>query len=184
MAIEIGTTDVTKIEIGTTNVKDVRIGSGSPIYINIYDNGTTTYSMTTGYSTGTDGSALLLSNDIYLAAGYSGTNTTTNERTYRTSGLVDLANIKTIYADISDAAVRGLGTSNNYFLVVSTSATGSSGTFNARASLAVSFITEPTTLSLDVSALTGSYYIRIHVRDGSTNINQGSAVWTRRIWGR
>lgn len=182
MAIELGTTDIRKVEIGTTNVKDVRIGSDSPLYINIYDRGAQSYSMTTGYSTGTDGSATFESTYIYLAAGYNGTNSTVNERTARTSDLVDLTNIKTLYV-LFEGFPRGTATSNNFFLVASTSATGSSSTFNARASIAYTFLSGETELSLNVSALTGSYYIRVHDRDGSTSSANGSATYVYRIWG-
>lgn len=182
MAIELGTTDISKIEIGTTNIKNVILGTNvSPIYINIYDAGTQSYTMTTGYSTGTDGSVTYGGSYITIQAGYSGTNSTTNERTARTSGTVDLTNIKTLYVTF-DSYISG-GTSQNFYFIASTSATGTFGTFNARASLSNAFISGTTTLSLSTSGLTGSYYIRLHQRDGSTSSLNGAGVEIKRIWG-
>jgi hypothetical protein len=180
MAIEIGTTDIRKIEIGTTNVKDVRIGSGSPIYVNIYDAGSQSYSMTTGFSSGTDGVVTYGGSFITVAAGFNGSNTTTNERTARTSSTVDLTNIKTLYIDW-EAGFTG-STSQVAYFIVSTSSTGSQSTFAARV---VRFNTDTARAisSLDVSSLSGGYFIRIHQRDGSTSNLNGGRIFIYRIWG-
>jgi len=183
MAIELGTTDISRLRIGTTHVKDTRMGSGSPIYSNYYDSGTQSYPMIAGFTSGSDGSVSFNASNIVLQAGTGGFNSTTNERTARTTNAVDLTNIKTLYLDCIRGFIRGTGESSITYLVVSTSGTGSYATFNARASLTTQFVTARTILSLNVSGLTGSYFLRVHQRDFSTSGTQGAGIEVYRIWG-
>lgn len=74
----------------------------------------------------------------------------------------------------------GTGNNNNSSrLVVSTNKTADSNTFDARVTAANTFST--TTTSLDVSGLSGSYYIRVHARDNSSFASVTSTLYVYKI---
>jgi len=83
---------------------------------------------------------------------------TSAERTYVLSSPVDLTDVDTLYIDWANngSAV----TQNCAFLVVSTNQTGNYATYNYRLQHLNTFTR--TVGSLDVSAASGNYYIRIH----------------------
>lgn len=77
---------------------------------------------------------------------------------------------------------RQAGTANNNNssrLVVSTNKTADSNTFDARATAINTF--SLTTTSLDVSGLSGSYYIRVHARDNSSFSSITSTLYVYKI---
>jgi hypothetical protein len=188
MPITFNGTNITSIVFNGSTMNTVvfngtTVFTTAPAETQYYTNGTQNVAWTTGSSSGTDGSVSISSPYITIAAGYSGFNTTTNERTARTTNTVNLSGITTLYVEL-DTAVRGLGSQSIFHLIASTSSTASFSTFNARTSLTNQFATgSTTTISLDVSALSGSYFIRLHQRDGSTSSAQGAITYVRRVWG-
>jgi hypothetical protein len=185
MPITYNGTNITSVVYNGTTINSV-VYNGTTVFTSetqYFTNGTQNVAWTTGYSTGTDGSVSISSPYITIAAGYSGINTTVNERTARTTNTVDLTSISTLYVEI-DTAVLGLGSQSTFHFIASTSSTGTRLTFNASATLTNQFAAgTTTTLSLDVSGLSGSYFIRIHQRDGSTSSANGAITYVRRVWG-
>jgi len=186
MPITYNGTNITAVVYNGTTINTL-VYNGTTVFTaetQYFTNGTQNVAWTTGFSTGTDGSVSFVSPFITVRAGYSGTNSTANERTARTTNTVDLTNISTLYVEFT-TLVRGLGTSSIFHLIASTSSTGSLSTFNARSSFTNQFASsgEVVILSLDVSALSGSYFIRLHQRDGSTSSAQGAFVEVTRVWG-
>lgn len=183
MPLNFGGTNVAAITFvsgGNTYTIETLVYNGTVVWtagVNYFTNGTQNVAWTTGYSTGAYGSALLLSDSMYLEAGYAGT--TTNERALRTTNTVDLTSINTLYCEV---AVNTTGTSQAFSFIASTSATGSASTYNARTQVLAGF-GDTQVISLNVSGLTGNYYIRVHQRDGSTSSTTGSDATITRIWG-
>lgn len=148
-----------------------------------YNNGTQNVAWTTGYSIGSFGSVFYLSNSIYVAAGDSGGEASVNERTARTTNTVNLTNINTLYIDW-EGITSAPATSQTANFIVSTSSTGSFNTFNARAQVIFSsFSGDRRTTSLNVSGLTGNYFIRIHSRDGSSTFGRWNYFNVYKVWG-
>ena len=185
MPITFNGTNVTSVFFNSNPVTTV-VFNGTTVFTSetqYFTNGTQNVAWTTGFSSGTDGSVSISSPYITIAAGYSGFNTTTNERTARTTSSVDLSAITTLFVEL-DTALLGLGSQSIFHFIASTSSTSSFSTFNARASLTNQFAAgTTTTLSLDVSGLTGFYFIRLHQRDGSTSSSNGAITYIRRVWG-
>jgi hypothetical protein len=144
---------------------------------NYFTNGTQNVPWTTGYSTGFRGEAYLYNAGMYLTAGLLGSGV--NERTLRTTNTVNLTNINTLYFE---AAITTTGNAQQFNFIVSTSSTGSSTTFNARTQVLAGF-GDTQIYSLDVSGLSGNYFIRIHSRDGSTSSSTGNQGNVFRVYG-
>ena len=128
----------------------------------LYNEGTQVVPFTQGYSLGSKGSVDFNSNHIYLSAG--GQDAAANERSIRTTSTISLAGVKKIYIDWSAGRT---GLSQYAALIVSTTATASYTTNNANL-----IIPNPSFSrridSLDVTALNGNYYIKVHARDSRT----------------
>ena len=144
---------------------------------NYFTNGTQNVPWTTGYSTGNAGDAYIDSASMYLTAGYSGTQV--NERSLRTTNTVSLTGVNTLYCEV---AFNSTGNAQSFSFIASTSSTGTSSTFNARTQLTGGF-GDTQIISLDVSGLSGNYFIRVHSRDGSTASFNGNDATVYRIWG-
>jgi len=93
---------------------------------------------------------------------------------YRTTSRISLTGINSIKAIV---AVNG-SNQPDFYLIASTSSTGSSGTYDARARVGSSR-DGLQIVSLDVSELTGLYYIRLHLVSGSSYTSSAVcfAVW-------
>jgi hypothetical protein len=78
---------------------------------------------------------------------------------------------------------RQVGDANNNNasrLVVSTNKTADSTTFDARIANANTFTLQTDTL--DISGLSGKYYIRVHARDNSASVSINSDLIVYKIW--
>jgi hypothetical protein len=185
MPITFNGTNITAVNFNGTSINTV-VFNGTTVFTaetQYFTNGTQNVAWTTGFSAGTDGFVSIGSPYITIAAGWDGSNTTANERTARTTNTVDLSSISTLFVEL-DTSVLGLGSQSVFHLIASTSSTGSRLTFNASATLTNQFAAgTTTTLSLDVSGLTGFYFIRLHQRDGSTSSANGAITFVRRVWG-
>jgi hypothetical protein len=178
MPITYNGTSITGVRYNGSSVTTV-IFNGTTVFTsqtNYYTNGTQNVAWTTGYSTGSTGSTST-SGSLYLTTGLSGTQV--NERTLRTTNTVDLTNISTLYFE---AAITTTGNAQQFNFIVSTSSTGSSSTYNARTQVTAGF-GDTQTYTIDVSGLSGNYYIRIHSRDGSTATFNGNEGDVFNVWG-
>lgn len=103
------------------------------------------------------------------------------------AGVSDLAWVTDVTVDLTNYSSveitwRQAGTANNSTssrLCVSSNKTADSNTFDARLSKANTF--SKVTESLDVSGLSGNYYIRVHARDNSTFASVTSTVIVYKI---
>jgi hypothetical protein len=183
MAINYNGTNITSVIFNGTTLGTV-VYNGTIVFGgDYYTNGTQNVPWTTGFSTGSFGSVLFLSSFIYVAAGDSGGESTINERTARTTNAVDLTNISTLYIDW-EGLTSSPATSQTANFIVSTSSTASFTTFNARAQVIFSaFSGDRRITSLDVSGLTGTYFIRVHSRDGSSTFGRWNTINVYRVWG-
>jgi hypothetical protein len=157
--------------------------TSAPAQTQYYTNGTQNVAWTTGYSLGSFGFVSFGSSSIFVYAGSSSGESTTNQRTARTTNTVDLTNISTLYIDWQGitSSPATLQTAN---FIVSTSSTGTFSTFNARTQVIFSsFGGDRRTSSLDVSGLTGNYFIRVHSRDGSSTFGRWNEIIVYRVWG-
>lgn len=103
----------------------------------------------------------------------------TTESTWVTDLTVDLTNYSTLNVNW-----RNVGTSNvnvQTIIVVSTAKTSSSATFTARTVVTGQF-TGFTNSTLNISSLTGPYFIRVHSRKNTTTTGIISDVEVRKIW--
>jgi hypothetical protein len=152
--------------------------------ITYYSNGVQNVPWSAGYSIGSIGYILFSQNPplMYLEAGSSG-NVSVNERATTTTNTVDLTYINTLYIDWEGLrSTSSIGQSANF--IVSTSSTASFTTFNARTQVIFSNVAgDRRTSSLDVSGLTGNYFIRIHARDGSSTSDRWNNIRVYRVWG-
>ncbi len=104
-------------------------------------------------------------------------NGTTIQGVYVTDIDVDLTNISTLCVDwenIGDAS-----NNNQSYLVASTTKDGVHSTANAKRENINAFARKVDTL--DVSSLTGSYYVRVHARADADGITSELKVY--RVWG-
>jgi len=99
------------------------------------------------------------------------------ERTYVTHIPIPLKKIKTLYIDWSGEATSLC----NFAFCVSTSQVSPRTVYEARILIAAPFTR--TISSLDVSALTGEYYLRVHSRDTTTITGANSLLKIYHIWG-
>ncbi|MDF2902420.1 MAG: hypothetical protein K0S25_58 [Bacillus sp. (in: firmicutes)] len=97
--------------------------------------------------------------------------------TYVTDLVVDLTNIKTLFVEWENI---GHASNNNLsYLVASTVKAGAYGTFNAQIEVANVFAKN--IRQLNVTALTGNFYIRAHTRANATGVVSELKVY--RVWG-
>jgi hypothetical protein len=98
---------------------------------------------------------------------------------YVTGITVNLNNIKTLFIDWEN--VGSSSNNQNAHLIVSTTQSASTAIFDARVSIDNVF---PRTItSLDVSALSGQYYIRVAARTASSGVGVDSIVNVYCLWG-
>lgn len=120
----------------------------------LYEEGEHEDDWVAGYSTGT-GSQSKEADHLYLAA--SGTEMAPGQRTYAKDAIVDLTNVNKIFIDW---AATLTGDYPSAQLIVSTEKMSSSATYDARLQKDTTFTREVE--ELDVSGLSGNYYIRVH----------------------
>jgi hypothetical protein len=109
-----------------------------------------------------DGSQSKQPTHLYLQAS---DHNDTAERTWVTDGTISLKCIQSIVIDWENTGVDK--SDNESYLIVSTSKTSGHWLSNAQLMKTESFVR--TSDTLDVSGLTGSYYIRVHARDDDNN---------------
>lgn len=163
MKFTLGTTDIKSMFNGTTKINKIFIGTNL-VYQSIpylYNAGTQVVPFTTGYSVGANGSVTFGTTNVEIIAG--SLDAIVNERSIRTTNLINLAEVKKVYIDWS---VDISGIQQIASLVVSTVATATYTTNNALLSFTSSFSRRID--SLDVTALGSSYYIKVHARDNRT----------------
>ena len=163
MKFTLGTTDIKSVFNGTTKINKIFIGTNL-VYQSIsylYNAGTQVVPFSTSYSTGANGSVTYDTSSIIISAG--DMDTVVNERSTRTTNTIDLTNVKKIYIDWQ---VSMSGLSQVASLVVSTAQTATYTTNNALLSYTSGFSRRIN--SLDVTALNGSYYVKVHARDNRT----------------
>ena len=102
----------------------------------------------------------------------------TSERTFVTDIAIDLTAIKTLYIDWENTGDNH--SDNKSRLIASKNKTSSAITFDARLSVDGSF--GRATDILDVSGLSGSFFIRVHASLG-TNVYRKSELKVYRVWG-
>jgi hypothetical protein len=146
----------------------------------LYQDGVQGVPWEAGVSVGTDGLLSFGTANISLEAGYDGTNSTTNERAVVTTNTVDLTSYSTLHVEW-DGQVTG-GTSQTTNLIVSSSQLGGFNTFDARTQVLTIGFAGYQTDTLNVSALSGGYYIRINQRDSSTSSANGSRCFIKKVW--
>ena len=100
------------------------------------------------------------------------------EIAYVTDALVDLTGINTLYIDWENT---GSAINHYSYFIASTNKTGDRATFNARFINNFKFVRSVS--SLDVGALMGNYYIRMHVKDNDATATAKSELKIYRIWG-
>lgn len=96
-------------------------------------------------------------------------------KSYVTDVVVDLTHIKTLLIDWENI---GNDTSNTAYLVASTDKINGYGIYTSRLMAYDAFARRVD--SLDVSALTGLYYLRIHARSATTGKNTNINVYSLR----
>jgi hypothetical protein len=148
-----------------------------------YDNGAvaTWFGGFNSYAiTGLAGSVTFFSTYINISAGFQG-GTGANERSISTANSVNLTGINTLYITWDGQVTNG--TSQFSAFIVGTNPAVGFSTFTSRIILNTQDFSGPITSSLDVSGLTGNYFIRVHQRDSSTSSLTGGQIQVYRIWG-
>ncbi|EGW39093.1 hypothetical protein [Desulfosporosinus sp. OT] len=141
------------------------INPNNPI---LYNHGIENLVWGTGYSTGT-GVQSKETDHLHLEA-------VNGERAYVTPVKVDLSNITTLKADVAVTRYSAVG-NPTFYLIVSSNPAGSASVYDAmQSSLGLTGI-----LALDVSALTGEYYVRIHAKCASDSSWLHADI--NKIWG-
>lgn len=107
-------------------------------------------------------------------------NTVTVDASAVTDSTVDLTNINTIYVDLSTISGNSPKSPAVYICI----STIKGGTYSQRdARTTASGVLSRQILSVDVSGLSGSYYIRIHVYKANATYNAYHAVNVYNVWG-
>jgi len=142
---------------------------GGPI--DLYNEGTGENDWVVGYSSG-NGTQAKESNHLRVFAHAFGI----SERTYVTDSSVDLTDIDQIEIDwLND----GSGNFIRSYLIASTSKIGQHSSFNARIERTTTF--SRTVQQLNVSALNGMFFIRVHTRCGAIDGAINSQVRAYRV---
>lgn len=146
----------------------------------LYDEGNEcniiTGSWVSGYSKSTGGSAKNETN-LYLYAVGNYNDQSEAEWTFVTDKSINLSRIRTLYFDCEKTGSSDDGASFRF--VVSTEKMGSSKQYDARVS---SNAVVRKILSLDVSSLTGEYYIRLHSWTGSPHDTKYMKGYVYKVW--
>lgn len=124
-----------------------------------------------GHSNGV-GSQSKQSNYLHLIGGSSGWGV----RTYVTNSLIRLTDVNTIYVEWENGGSNSTHTISG--MVISTVKTGNIDTNNAFVVVRSNFL--PLISQLDVSAITGDYYIRVHGQSNTAGVLSSLRVY--RIW--
>lgn len=141
----------------------------------LYAEGTEYVEFVEGYSVGA-GSQSKEAGYLYINAADTGT---VAVRTYVTDIMVNLTGAKTLKIDWANTGSEYSG--NDSFLVVSTNKTGGYGTYDLRIpSPGASFARMTSTL--DVSGISGKYYIRVHACDTNTSTERRCRLYVYNIW--
>ena len=128
----------------------------------LYNEGTQVVPLNASYSLGSNGTVNFNSNHIYLSAG--AFDTAANERSIRTTSMISLTGVKKIYIDWNGSSS---GIAQVIALIVTTTATATYTTNNAVLSVASPNFARRID-SLDVTALSCNYYVKVHARDSRT----------------
>lgn len=184
MALTVGNTNVTNAFVGSTQVKQIYAGatliwSSATDY---YNAGTELVPFSPAYSLGGDGSVTELSGSALIQAGWGGLNADINERSWATTSSVDLTNVNTLYIDW-DIQTLDFAT-GTAAIVAGTSRSVSFTSFSARTVVQIELggSTGRQTSSVNVSSLSGNFFIRVHARDTRGTLT-GTQVTVYRIWG-
>jgi hypothetical protein len=145
--------------------------------ITYYDKGTEHVAFEEGYQSTDNGSVMKDNFNMYLFANDS-TGVGGAERTLVSTDAIDLTNIDTIKIDWKNtgSAVE----ENRSDVIVSSVKSGSRLVFDARAQKVNSF--DRTVTDLDVSDLSGEYYLRIHARQLTATSTTESELFVYKIW--
>jgi hypothetical protein len=132
---------------------------------------------------GTDGSVVFEESFVVISAGFTGSASGNHERSISTENDVDLTNIDTLFIDWFGETTGTTSQTTNF--IVGTSSSAGFGTFSARTQVATSTFasTGRTVASLNVSGLSGNFFIRVHQRDSHNPTTSGGRVTVYRIWG-
>jgi hypothetical protein len=141
----------------------------------LYDGGTNEENWVVGYSEG-DGSQSKEADHLYLLAAQSNG---TAERTYVLDYKVDVTDYTVLKIDWEDT-VTGTSTNKQHAVCLSDVKTGSMATYDYRLYREQSF--ERTIDSLDISLVSGEYYIRVHGRDNYASGTRSGEVKAYKIW--
>lgn len=141
-----------------------------------YTNGVEDATWVEGYSFSASGSVSKNADHLYIKAG---NESGTSARTYVTDLSVDLTNIKTLYIEWENIGIAS--NSNNSYLIASTDKIGTTATYNARFHKYNRFVKRID--ALDVSALTGNYFVRVHATDTNSTADATSEIKVYRVWG-
>lgn len=164
MKFALETTDIKSVFKGTTKINKIFIGTNL-VYQSIsylYNAGTQVVPFNTSYSTGANGSVTFGASSVSVSVG--AFDTIVNERSISTTSAIDLTNVKKIYIDWDGSSS---GSQQIIALVVSTTASATYTTNNAVLSVANPNFARRID-SLDVTALSGNYYVKVHARDSRT----------------
>lgn len=171
MPIKIGTSSFSKGYVGTSEIQKVYLGTSlvyekaSDFNPNMYDNGVENTSFVLGYISGTYTFSENATYCYMSGGGYNLVNTGT--ATYVTDVAIDLTNYTTLTIVFDVPAITG--SSQAVYLVASTDKTGNYTTYDGRTQALLSVVETDRTATLNVSALNGSYYIRVHHADVSSS---------------
>ena len=175
MAIKTSTGTMSKAFFGTSAVKKIYMGSSL-----VFSAGTPYYTAGTENVDWIQGSAsgvTFNTGDIEISTELT---TTTVESYAVTNVLVDLTNINTLKIDWQGSVYQAVAPGMH--LCVSTTKLGTNTTYNARLSGGnVSFARR--TDSLDVSGLTGNYYLRIHTYKRFSSSASQVSLTVYNVWG-
>ena len=176
MAIKTNTGTMSKAFFGTSAVKKMYFGSSLVFSASTpyYTAGTENVDWIKGSSGGT---VTFNTSSMYVST--SSTQTAVDSYAV-TNVLVNLTNINTLKIDwagsIYQQIIAGM------YLCVSTTKLGTYGTYNARLYGGMASFARRTD-SLDVSGLTGNYYLRIHAQKSSSSVVGSASLTIYNVWG-
>ncbi|MFA7206379.1 MAG: hypothetical protein WC102_08630, partial [Saccharofermentanales bacterium] len=131
-------------------------GVGQRMYENLYDDGVETTAWEVGYLNA-DGTATKQSSYLQLNVSQ---NTSGSEATFVTTNKIDLTGINKVVVDWDVLAGQNLN--NDFYIVVSSIKDNNKETYDLRVKVDVNVTPGRRKTTLDVSSLSGSYYIRVH----------------------
>lgn len=175
--MKIGTTNISKIFLGTSEVKKVYNGT-SLVY--------SASARTPYYTEGTENVDWINGSPVVnFNASYMGVTTLTSTAIVDayavTNSTVNLTNINTIYIDLSSSRSASVPKLTGVTICISSTKLGAHTTYNAYTTASKALSRQ--ILSVDVSGLSGSYYIRIHAHKGGSTSSSYYAVNVYNVWG-